>query len=150
MGITTDRNDPALKNIDPQTNLQEKYLVLSNEELAKGFVRPVRYSYVHVGKRPTYSLRDLTEEEHNRYDDIGYIQYEEYPKDSNALGRFWTYKELNSGCGITTTMGTALSETYARSPSFYGGTYCCGCQKHFDVGEKGEFIWEGTTEKVGT
>lgn len=48
MGITTDRNDPGLKNIKPNGQ-QETYLVLSEEERAKGFVRPYRDSYRHVG-----------------------------------------------------------------------------------------------------
>lgn len=46
-GTTSDRNDPALNDIDPGTGLQKKYLVLSEEERARGFVRPVRTSYVH-------------------------------------------------------------------------------------------------------
>lgn len=47
MGTTEDRNDPALRNIDPDTNMQEKYLVLSDDERAKGFIRPLRYTYIH-------------------------------------------------------------------------------------------------------
>lgn len=47
MGTTDDRNDPALNIIDPETNMQMSYLVLSDEERALGFVRPVRTSYVH-------------------------------------------------------------------------------------------------------
>lgn len=46
MGLTSDRNDPGLKKIEA-SGMQEKYLVLSDEELAKGFIRPVRTSYVH-------------------------------------------------------------------------------------------------------
>lgn len=53
-------------------------------------------------------------------------------------------------CGKVTTMGLALSETYARCPDFYNGTFCATCGGHFPVGEKGEFVWEGTTQKVGT
>ena len=53
-------------------------------------------------------------------------------------------------CGTVTTMGVALAETYARQPDFYGATFCCGCGVHFPVGERGEFTWDGTTEKVGT
>ena len=53
-------------------------------------------------------------------------------------------------CGTVTTMGTAIAETYARHPDFYSGTYCVKCQGHFPVGEHGEFIWDGTNEKVGT
>ena len=33
--------------IDPVTGMQKGYVVLSAEERAKGFVRPVRRSYVH-------------------------------------------------------------------------------------------------------
>lgn len=59
-----------------------------------------------------------------------------------------SYKHLT--CGTVTTMGQALSETYARDPSFYGATFCCGCGKHFPVGENGEFIWTADGTKVGT
>lgn len=81
---------------------QEGYVVLAEEERAKGFVRPVRRSYVH------------------------------------------------QKCGTLTTMGQTLAETYARNPSFYSGTFCCGCGSHFPVGEDGEFVWADSTEKVGT
>ena len=101
MGTTDDRNDPGLRNIGPD-GMQEKYLVLSDEERAKGFVRPLRQSYKHLT------------------------------------------------CGAVTTMGLAIAETYARDPHFYGGTYCVSCRNHFPVGEHGEFIWDGTNEKVGT
>lgn len=47
-GTTDDRNDPDLHNIDPATKMQNKYLVLSEEERKKGFVRPVRQSYLHL------------------------------------------------------------------------------------------------------
>ena len=53
-------------------------------------------------------------------------------------------------CGSTTTMGQALAETYARCPDFYSGTFCCNCGNHFPVGANGEFVWEGTAQKVGT
>lgn len=101
MGTTSDRNDPGLREIDDQ-GMQKTYLVLSDEERAKGFVRPLRESYVH------------------------------------------------KACGTTTWMNRAIAETYARDPSFYGGTYCAHCHAHFPVGEHGEFTWEGTDEKVGT
>lgn len=45
-GTTDDRNDPGLKQVGPD-GMQDKYLVLSEEERKKGFVRPVRTSYVH-------------------------------------------------------------------------------------------------------
>jgi hypothetical protein len=90
------------REIDPSTGQQKGYVVLSAEERAKGFVRPVRRSYVH------------------------------------------------DKCGVVTTMGQALAETYAREPGFYSGTFCVGCRAHFPVGADGEFTWDGTTEKVGT
>jgi hypothetical protein len=52
MGLTTDRNDPRLTHgadpVDGGAHPQaEIYLVLSDEERAKGFVRPVRREYTH-------------------------------------------------------------------------------------------------------
>lgn len=35
------------REIDPATGQQKGYVVLTAEERAKGFVRPVRHSYVH-------------------------------------------------------------------------------------------------------
>ena len=101
-GTTDDRNDPELSEVDPDTGLQSAYLVLSDEERAKGLVRPLRRTYVH------------------------------------------------QVCGTATTMGSAIAETYARQPTFYGGTYCAGCRDHFPVGEHGQFVWDGTDLKVGT
>lgn len=101
-GLTDNPNDPALREIDEETGMQMRYLVLSEEERAKGFVRPVRRTYKHLK------------------------------------------------CGAVTTMGQALAETYARKPSFYSGTFCVHCRGHFPVGKDGEFVWDGTNEKVGT
>lgn len=108
MGLTTDPNDPRLGHGSDteQVGQHDVYLVLSQEERDKGFVRPYHDVYIHA-------------------------------------------KELG-GCGAVTRMGTALSETYARKPDFYGATYCCNCQMHKPVGEQGEFYWDGTTDKVGT
>ena len=49
MSLTTDPKDPRLgRGIDEKPIPQhEVYLVLSDEERAKGFVRPLRTSYVH-------------------------------------------------------------------------------------------------------
>jgi hypothetical protein len=101
MAYTTDPNHPDLGH-GPDTERKAQnpvYLVLSDEERAKGFIRPVRRTYVH------------------------------------------------KVCGVATTMGLVLAETYARQPDFYGATYCCGCSKHLPVGE---FVWDGTNEKVGS
>lgn len=46
MGLTTDPKDPGLHEIRADGQ-QEIYLVLSEEERAKGFVRPVRRAYIH-------------------------------------------------------------------------------------------------------
>jgi hypothetical protein len=147
--------DRSHTEINPKTGMQKEYVVLSPEERAKGFVRPVRKSYVHVGPTPPkYPLRALTDEEAARYSKFGYVKFEEYPKDSghgSATGRFWTQADLDKkGCGGTTTMHLALAETYARQPGFYGGTFCASCGEHFPVGADGEFVWEGTEERVGT
>lgn len=49
--MTIDRNDPALHEIiqeGPRKGQQRDYLVLSEEERAKGFVMPVYRSYRHM------------------------------------------------------------------------------------------------------
>lgn len=84
--------------IDPKTGMQKGYVVLSPEERAKGFVKPVRRSYIHT-------------------------------------------------CGVVTTMGTSLAETYARDPYFYSGTFCCGCGTHRPLNE---FAWEPDGEPMDT
>ena len=49
MGFTTDPNDPRLsRGVDEsQVPQAEVYLILSEEERAKGFVRPLRQVYLH-------------------------------------------------------------------------------------------------------
>jgi hypothetical protein len=101
MGITTDRHDGCLHEIDPATGQNKCYLVLPDGE-RKDLVRPLRLAYVH------------------------------------------------QTCGTVTTMGRAIAETYAANPSFYGATFCVNCRAHFPVGADGEFVWDGTDEKVGT
>lgn len=101
-GVTDDREHPDLNQVDPETGQNKVYLVLSEEERAQGFVRPLRYAYVH------------------------------------------------EVCGVVTTMGAAIAETYARNPTFYGRTFCVSCNEHRPVGADGEFVWDGTEEKVGT
>jgi hypothetical protein len=90
IGVTDDPADPAL-HTKGRDGMNAKYLVLSDEERAKGFVRPVRRTYVHMQ------------------------------------------------CGVATTMGQAIAETYARDPKFYGATYCVHCCKHLPVSE---FSWD--------
>lgn len=140
----------APQPVDPVTGMMKDYWVLSPAERAKGFVRPVRRSYRHIGIRPQHVTRGLTEEELQRFAGEGYIEFESYPQPSSVTGRFWTRAQLESGCGGVTTMHLALSETYARDPGFYGSTFCSHCGAHFPVGRMGEFVWEGTNDRVGT
>lgn len=146
----------APEEINPETGQHKAYWVLSESERAKGFIRPVRNTYRHVGTPgPNYPLRDLTPEEHERYDQFGYVKFEEYPENSESsiVGQYWTEQRLNNvarGCRTTTSMGRAIAETYASNPRFYGSTFCVACGKHLKVGADGEFVWEGTDERVGT
>ena len=139
-------NSGAPQPINPATGMHGDYWVLSAEERAKGFVRPVRRTYVHVGPKPPGALRDLTDEEKERYAQFGYVKFEAYPESESAVvGRFWTQAELDrrGGCGTSTTMALALAETYAVDPKFYGSTFCCKCRAHLPVSE---FRWEDGTE----
>lgn len=163
--MATDANGPALctTNGRPvaevrasqtnETGQHDGYIVLCPDERAKGFVRPFRDRYKHVGIRPKYPLQDLTAEQHERYDRFGYVKFEAYPPDApesnggTSTGRYWTKSDLESGCGTVTTMGRALSETYAREPSFYGATFCCGCNRHLPVAE---FVWTADGARVGS
>lgn len=127
---------------------QLAYVVLTEEERAKGFVRPLRRSYKHVGIQPMHSTRPLTSDEATRYAAFGYVSFEAYPDSEDPVsGRFWTQAHLDSGCGTVTTMSREIAETYASNPKFYGGTFCAGCGKHLPLEE---FVWDGTTETVGS
>lgn len=148
--ITDDPNDPALtRGFDETPRPQsEVYLVLSEEERQKGFVRPYRDTYIHCGERPRYPLRDLTEEERVRHAGSNYSKFEAYPEsEAPTVGSYWTEARLNGGCGTVTSMGRALSETYARNPRFYGATYCVGCSMHKPVAE---FRWTADNAVVGS
>ena len=154
MTLVTDRKDldTTLKSDGQQTD----YLVLSEEERAKGFVRPVRTSYKHVGiAGPVHPLRDLSEEEQVRYKHSGYVKFEIYPTNQYpTIGRYWTqeqFDKVGKGCGVVTKMGQALAETYSRNPRFYGSTFCVGCGTHLPVGDEGEFVWQDDSgTRVGT
>ena len=130
----------------------QAYWILSTEERAKGFVRPVRTRYVHVGVRPQFPTRQLNAEEHDLHDGYGekYVAFEEYPESElPRTGRYWTESKLKSGCGVVTAMSETIAETYARDPKFYGSTFCMGCRTHIPVEE---FVWdEGKlTERIGS
>jgi hypothetical protein len=91
--------DEVRRNQTETTGQHKSYVVLCEEERAKGFVRPYRDTYRHLP------------------------------------------------CGTTTKMGRALSETYARDPSFYNATFCVRCNAHFTLDQ---FVWDGTSEQVGS
>src|SRR3569832_252267 len=154
MTLTTDPTDSRLGHgaNDAPVPQNKAYLVLSEEERAKGFVRPVRLSYIHVGGQgPKHPLRDLTADELKKYTDYGYVKYELYPEsDRPRLGRFWTQADLDAvgrGCKASTKMDRAIAETYARFPKFYGNTYCVRCCMHRAVSE---FVWEDDGSVVGS
>lgn len=131
---------------------QKTYLVLSEAERAKGYVRPVRTKYIHVGRPgPRFPLVDIADASANYGPE--YVKYEPYPESERPLlGRGWTQAQLDSigkGCGAVTTMSLPLAETYAAQPGYYGGTFCATCRTHLPVGADGEFIWEDGS-RVGT
>lgn len=69
--------------------------------------------------------------------------------DERAKGFIRPYRDAykHVACGTVTTMGKALSETYARDPKFYGATFCCGCNRHLPVAE---FVWTADGQQVGS
>lgn len=152
--LTTDPNDPRLGHGADNEPVPQAavYLVLSENERKKGFVRPLRRSYKHAGAPgPKYPLRDLTAEEIERWQGSGYVKFEVYPESElPKTGKFWTQEALKSvgqGCNTVTTMSQAIAETYARQPYFYGATYCVHCEKHLPVSE---FVWIDDGERVGS
>lgn len=112
---------PDHREIDPATGQQKGYIVLTKAERDKGFVRPVRRTYVHVGLDPVM--------------------------DGIVLVKRGRVTDGKIACGTRTTMGEAIAETYAREPKFYSGTFCVGCGAHYPLAQ---FVWEGTTEMVGS
>ena len=160
MSLTTDPKDPRLcRGTDDEPGPQcEVYLVLSEEERAKGFVRPVRTAYVHIGRDLSHYKgihRMLTEEEqkeHPKY--VAVMTVLENEDGTFKGGSYVTTEELEAyqfgkrigGCNFPTSMGRELAETYARNPRFYGSTYCSYCRKHLPVSE---FRWFHTNEIVG-
>ncbi len=158
MALTTDPQDPRLgKGADDKPVPQnEVYLILSDEERAKGFVRPFRNSYIHTGKQIKGTPELLTGKAKEDYGDhfVAFAKNPDYPHKDSYTGIYLTQKEWDTfkdgfagGCGALTRMAKEISETYARDPKFYGATYCMGCKMHLPVEE---FTWDGTNEKVGS
>ena len=153
MSLTTDPNDPNLcYGIDEKPREQcDVYLVLSEEERKKGFVRPLRTSYIHIGNKKRICGKFFSKSEEGIYrcnEDFGHDDGCHRGRLEASLsyeGDSWF--EGKEGCGTITTMNRAIAETYARNPKYYGATYCCYCRMHLSVKE---FIWEGTNEVVGS
>lgn len=149
MSLVTDRNDPKLKKGQTNTTGQhEVYLVLSEEERAKGFVRPLRFTYTHAGRsvcgafldprhiRDRKDCWDICAQKLSHKGPCGSPFYGDLlPSEATQIHS--THRK--GGCGVATKMGQALSETYARDPSFYGATFCVGCNVHLPVDE---FVWD--------
>lgn len=133
----------------------DHWVMCPGEIIKAGYKRPVRLSYVHVGPPgPTYPLLDLDDEQKRMFGHAGYVKFEKYPEsESPRTGRFWTQAELDKidkGCGTVTQCPRQVAETYAAEPGYYGQTFCCGCHDYFPVGSRGEFVWDGTKDRVGT
>ena|SRR6185369_5389237 len=69
--------------------------------------------------------------------------------DERAKGFVRPYRDAyrHTSCGSVTTMGRALSETYARQPTFYSHTFCVNCNRHLPVAE---FTWTLDGQQVGS
>lgn len=116
-----------------ETGQHDGYIVLCPDERAKGFVRPYRDTYQHVGRAPECS---------------------DYKRPAGVMGgpclncnRPQPDHQRIGGCGTVTTMGRALSETYARDPNFYSHTFCVNCNRHLPVAE---FVWTADGQTVGS
>lgn len=53
----------------------------------------------------------------------------------------------DDGCGTRTRMAPEIAETMATDPAFYSHTFCGDCKDHFPLDQ---FMWEGTTDRVGS
>lgn len=145
----TDGSQPSPGYTETKENGQQvDYLVLCPEERAKGFIRPYRDSYIHVGKKLRGELEMLEEPIYIAPPGKMYVAIDRFELSSGAkAGTYLTQEEVDQiartghygGCGVLTKMSSSIAETYARNPKFYSGTFCCGCGAHFPVGE---FVWD--------
>jgi hypothetical protein len=131
------------------------YIVLCPDERAKGFVRPFRNKYIHVGQSVCAKLIEKQPESLETLRDVCGLPYKH---DGECAGQFFTVSGYDQadiilkdhrkgGCGVETRMSQDLSETYARDLEFYGATFCVGCNKHLPVGE---FVWSADGQEVGS
>jgi hypothetical protein len=155
MSVTCDPNDPRLGHGVDTDKVPQNEVYLVDCDVSKGYIRPLRTTYIHRGIKIRGKIRPLDDKEKAQYASEGYVAFDEYPESERPLvGRYLTQKEFDSikgsyigGCGHTTTMGLAIAETYARKPKFYGATYCVNCERHLPVSE---FVWAGDETIVGS
>jgi len=134
---------------------QVDYLVLCPEERAKGYVRPLRRSYLHVGTKLRGTLEMLEKPYHSEDTGKIYVAVDRFQVGETRAGTYLTQQDVDriklkgsyGGCDVKTDMSLSLCETYARDPKFYGSTFCCGCGKHLPVGE---FMWVEDGQVVGS
>lgn len=71
------------------------------------------------------------------------------PEEDRKKGWVRPYRRsyIHEKCGSLTRMPHACAETYAKDPTYYGSTFCCGCQNYYPVHQ---FTWDGSTERVGS
>lgn len=141
---------------------QRGYVVLSDAERAKGFVRPVRDAYRHTGRVICGKSGGRCDDGNKIAERICHFAIGHKGQCGEIGWRILDGAEIVrlhetgrlGGCDRVTTMGRSLAETYARDPAFYSGTFCSTCRSHFPVGENGEFTWlenDGREiHKVGT
>lgn len=136
----------------------ERYPTLSAEERAKGFVRPVRQEYAHVGRAVCGDTSTVMEKPAEPGKVWACTMQPGHDGEHESWGQMLpeeAARQVQGGCGGTVTwMGLALAETYARQPDYYGATYCTKCRTHPPVGPFGEFVWvvngKASNERVGT
>lgn len=143
--------DPAVPGapapIDPVTGQHKDHYVLPEEERAKGYIRPLRFSYTHAGRlvcgKPKNKNPDQLEGE--EVPDIWVClgaPGHEGPCGTPGYGR----NRNVIGCQTSTRMPASIAETWAADPKYYGETFCVGCKKYLPVGE---FVWDGSIERLG-
>ena len=158
MSETTDPNHEGVNKPKGKGEQNEAYLVLSEEERAKGFIRPLYSAYIHVGKKldtermmavdEYWDLNPKVYDEERRkyYKKLGYKFFipatEEETKKSAVIGTYITEKMLETGCNTSTKINSqGIIETYARDPKFYGSTWCTCCKAHVP---NDECVWVGS------
>lgn len=134
------------------TGQHKGYIVLCPDERAKGFVRPYRDAYKHVGRqveRCEATFQEPTDENPHQCTLAYPHDGEDHQFDALMIlnGPIKFMPGRKGGCDTVTTMGRALSETYARQPTFYSHTFCVRCNRHPPVDE---FTWTADGQVVGS